>query len=168
MLSKKLEKALNDHVQAEMASAYLYLSMSSWFRERNLNGFASWMNFQVQEELAHAVKFYDYIHDRGGKIELKALPAPQNSWKSPLEVFQHTYEHEQKVTGLINDLCELAASEKDNATRVLLNWFITEQVEEEATAQDVVEKLKMVEDHPGGIYMLDKEMAGRSVSPSAT
>ncbi len=165
MLNKKLEKALNDHIQAEMASAYLYLSMSSWFKARNLNGFANWMSLQAQEELAHSMKFYDYIHNRGGEVELQELPAPPKSWGSPLAVFEHTCKHEQHVTKRINDLCELADINKDNATRVLLNWFVAEQVEEEATALGVVEQLKMIEGHPGGIYMLDKEMAGRSVSP---
>ncbi len=165
MLSKKLQKALNDQMQAEMSSAYIYFSMSSWFKAQNLNGFASWMSLQAQEEMDHVMKIYGYIHDRGGEVELRALPAPQKSWKSPLAVFQDTYKHEQKITGRINDLCALADSDNDNATRVLLNWFVTEQVEEEANVLGVVETLKMIEGHPGGIYMLDKEMAGRSASP---
>ncbi len=167
MLSKKLQKALNDQIQAELASAYLYFSMSSWFKAQNLNGFASWMTFQAQEEMSHTMKFYGYIHDRDGEVELKELPAPRKSWKSPTDAFQDAYKHEQYITGRINDLCGLADNDNDNATRVLLNWFVAEQVEEEATAKDVVEKLKMVESYPGGIYMMDKEMAERTVSPAA-
>jgi ferritin len=167
MLSKKLQKALNEQIQAELHSSYLYFSMSSWFKAQNLDGFASWMTFQAQEEMSHSMKLYGYIHDRGGDVELLEIPAPQKSWKSPLAAFQDAYKHEQYITGRINDLCSLADKDNDNATRVMLNWFVTEQVEEEATAQDVVEKLKMVQGHPGGIYMMDKEMAGRTASPAA-
>ncbi len=167
MLSKELQKALNEQIQAEVHSAYLYFSMSSWFKAQSLEGFASWMTFQAQEEMAHAMKIYGYIHDRGGDVELLEIPAPQKSWKSPLAAFQDAFKHEQYITGRINDLCSVADSDKDNATRVMLNWFVTEQVEEEATAQDVVEKLKMVQGHPGGIYMMDKEMAARSASPAS-
>ncbi|MBW7998392.1 MAG: ferritin [Candidatus Glassbacteria bacterium] len=164
MLSKKMQAALNDQIQSELYSSYLYLSMSSWFKAQNLEGFAGWLEMQAQEEMGHVMKFYGYLHDKGADVELQALPAPQKSWKSPLAVFQDTLKHEQMVTGRINDLCALADSNNDNATRVLLNWFVEEQVEEEASAQAVIDKLKMVEGYPGGIYLIDKEMGGRTVA----
>lgn len=161
MLSKKLQSALNDQINAELFSAYLYLSMSSWFKAQNLEGFASWLEIQAQEEVAHAMKFYGYLHDKGAPVELKQLEAPQRSWKSPLAAFEDAYKHEVYISGRINDLADLAVADKDHATNVLLNWFVSEQVEEEASALAVVEKLKLVASHPGGIYMLDREMASR-------
>jgi len=162
MLSKKMQKALNDQIQAEMASSYLYMAMSNWFKSQNLEGFASWLSMQASEEHGHGMKFYGYIHDRNGEVQFQALAAPQNSWKSASAAFQDVLKHEQMITGRINDLCALAESEKDTATRVMLNWFVDEQVEEEASAQAVVDKLKMLESHPGGVYLLDREMAGRA------
>jgi ferritin len=164
MLSKKMQKALNDQIQAEMASAYLYLAMSNWFKGQNLDGFAGWLEMQAQEEFGHAMKFYGYVHERGSEVAFQALVAPPISWKSAMAVFQEVYKHEQKVTGLINDLCVLADAEKDIATRSMLNWFVDEQVEEEASAQSVVDKLKLLENHPGGVYLLDKEMGGRAAA----
>ena len=161
MLSKKLQSALNDQINAELFSAYLYLSMSSWFKAQNLEGFASWLEIQAQEEVAHAMKFYGYLHDKGAPVELKQLETPQRSWKSPLAAFEDAYKHEVYISGRINDLADLAVADKDHATNVLLNWFVSEQVEEEASALAVVEKLKLVASHPGGIYMLDREMASR-------
>jgi ferritin len=167
MLSKKMQKALNDQIQAEMASSYLYLAMSNWFKSRNLEGFAGWLALQAQEEFGHAMKFYGYVHDRGGEVEFQALEAPQKTWKSSMAAFQDVLKHEQKVTSLINGLCALADAEKDNATRVLLNWFVNEQVEEEASAQAVVDKCKLLENHPGGDYLLDKELSGRAAAAAA-
>ena len=168
MLSKKLQSAFNDQVNAELFSAYLYFSMSSWFKAQNLEGFASWLQFQAQEEVGHAMKIYGYLHDKGAAVELKQIEAPQKSWKSPLAAFEDAYKHEVYISGRINDLADLAVAEKDHSTNVFLHWFIEEQVEEEASALAVVEKLKLVATHPGGIYMLDREMASRGTEGGGT
>ncbi|MHC4436260.1 MAG: ferritin [Planctomycetota bacterium] len=167
MISKKMEKALNEQVNAELFSAYLYLSMEAYFKSLNLNGFANWMRVQTQEEVSHAMKIYGFIDERGGRITLKAIEGPQTQWDSPLEVFKAVYEHEQKVTSLINDLVNLAIEEKDHATNTFLQWFVNEQVEEEASADQVVQQLKMMEKAPGGMFMLDRELAQRVFTPPA-
>ena len=168
MLSKKMEKALNEQVNAELYSAYLYLSMEAYFQAQNLSGFANWMRVQTQEEVAHAMKIYDFIIERGGRAVLKAIEGPQTEWDGPLAVFEAVCEHEQKVTGLINNLVDLAISEKDHATNSFLQWFVNEQVEEEASADDNVQKLKMMKDAPGGMFMLDRELAQRVFTPPAS
>ncbi len=168
MISKKMEKALNEQVNAELYSAYLYLSMEAYFKSLNLNGFANWMRVQTQEEISHAMKIYGFIDERGGRITLKAIEGPQTKWDSPLAVFKAVYEHEQKVTGLINDLVDLAIEEKDHATNTFLQWFVNEQVEEEASADQVVQQLKMMEKAPGGMFMLDRELGQRVFTPPAT
>jgi ferritin len=168
MISKKMEKALNEQVNAEMFSAYLYLSMEAYFKSLNLTGFANWMRVQTQEELMHAMKIYEFIDERGGRITLKAIDGPQTKWDSPLAVFKAVYEHEQKVTGLINNLVNLAIEEKDHATNTFLQWFVNEQVEEEASADQMVQQLKMMENAPGGMFMLDREMGQRVFTPPAT
>ena len=167
MISKKMEDALNGQVNAEMYSAYLYLSMESYFKSKNMNGFANWMRVQTQEEMAHAMKIYDFIDERGGRIVLKAIDGPQTEWDSPLAVFEAVYEHEQKVTGLINDLVDLSVEEKDHATNSFLQWFVSEQVEEEASADNAIQQLKMVESAPGGMFMLDRELGQRVFTPPA-
>jgi len=168
MISKKMEKALNEQVNAEMYSSYLYLSMESFFKSLNLNGFANWMRVQTQEEMVHAMKIYDFINERGGRVTLKAIDGPPTKWDSPLAVFEAAFEHEQKVTGLINDLVDLAIREKDHATNSFLHWFVTEQVEEEASADKIVRQLKMMENAPGGMFMLDRELGQRVFTPPAT
>ena len=172
MISKKMEKALNEQVNAEMYSAYLYLSMSSYFESTNLPGFAGWMKAQAQEEMMHAMKIYDYVNERGGRITLTAIEGPPTKWKSPLAVFEATYKHEQVVTGRINDLVDLAIEEKDHATNAFLQWFVTEQVEEEKSADEIVQKLKLMADAPGAIPMyigmLDNEMGQRAFTPPTT
>jgi len=167
MISKKMEEALNEQVNAEMYSAYLYLSMESYFKSKNMNGFANWMRVQTQEEMAHAMKIYEFIDERGGRIVLKAIEGPPTQWDSPLAVFEVVYEHEQKVTGLINDLVDLAIKEKDHATNSFLQWFVSEQVEEEASADAAIQQLKMVESAPGGMFMLDRELGQRVFTPPA-
>jgi len=167
MISKKMEDALNEQVNAELYSAYLYLSMESYFKSQNLNGFANWMRVQTQEEITHAMKIYEFIDERGGRITLKAIDGPDTEWDSPLEVFKAVYEHEQKVTSLINDLVNLAIEEKDHATNTFLQWFVNEQVEEEASADQVVQQLKMMEKAPGGLFLLDRELAQRVFTPPA-
>jgi ferritin len=161
MLGEKTQKALNGQINAELYSSYLYLAMSAYFESVGLGGFSKWMQAQAQEELSHAMKFYHYVNERGGRVVLEAVEAPPSEWESPLAVFEATFRHEQKVTGLINDLVNLAMEEKDHATNSFLQWFVTEQVEEEATASEVVNKLKLMGDAPGGLFMLDRELGTR-------
>jgi len=168
MISKKMEDALNEQVNAELYSSYLYLSMESYFKSQNLNGFANWMRIQTQEEVAHATKIYDFINERGGRVILKAIEGPPTEWDSALVVFKAVYEHEQKVTGLINDLVDLAIKEKDHATNSFLQWFVNEQVEEESTADEIMQQLKMMENAPGGMFMFDRELGQRVFTPPAT
>ena len=167
MLKEKIEQALNDQLNAEMYSAYLYLSMSAYFQSLSLGGFANWMRVQAQEELVHAMKFYDFVNERGGRVTLKPIDAPETSWESPLAAFEAAYAHEQKVTALINDLVNLALGEKDHATHIFLQWFVTEQVEEEDSANEVVQKIKLMGDASGGMFMLDRELGQRIFTPPA-
>jgi ferritin len=169
MIEERMQEALNKQLNAEVYSAYLYLSMSAYFQSVNLGGFANWMRVQWQEELAHALKFYDYVNERGGRVVLEAVEAPPSEWDSPLAVFEHVYQHEQKVTGMINKLVDLAVEARDHATNNFLQWFVSEQVEEEASADEVVQKLKLVGDDPSGLFMIDRELAQRTfVAPAAT
>jgi len=161
MISKKMQDALNGQINAEMYSAYLYLAMSAYFQSINFNGFAQWMNVQYQEEMMHAMKIYDFIAERGGRIVLDAIDKPQSEWKSPLAAFEAAYKHEQKVTGLIYGLVELAKKEKDHATDIFLQWFVSEQVEEENNASEIVAKLQMLKDSTGQMFMLDRELGKR-------
>jgi ferritin len=156
-----VEKAINEQINAELYSAYLYLSMAAYFESQSLKGFAHWMQVQTKEEVGHAMKLFGFVFERGGKVTLKAIDNPQSSWKSPLNVFENVYEHEQKVTELINKLVELARSENDVAAENFLMWFIDEQVEEEAHSFLAVEKLKMAGDSKQGLYILDKELGAR-------
>ena len=165
MIKEKIKDAINKQINAEMYSAYLYLSMSAYFESINLKGFASWMKAQAQEEMVHAMKFYDYVNERGGRVLLTAIEAPPTQWDSPLAVFEYTYQHEQKVTGLINTLVNLANSESDHATHNFLQWFVGEQVEEESSADEIVQKLKLVGNDGGGLFMLDQEQGQRIFTP---
>jgi len=168
MIKEKIREALNQQLNAELYSSYLYLSMAAYFESINLKGFANWMRVQTQEELVHAMKFYDFIIERGGKVVLSSIEGPPTEWASPLAVFEHAYEHEQKVTGLINNLVDLSAAEQDHATSNFLQWFVAEQVEEEASADEVVQKIKLMGDASGGLFMLDRELAQRVFTPPAT
>ncbi|MHC4237181.1 MAG: ferritin [Planctomycetota bacterium] len=165
MISKKIEDAFNAHLNAETYSAYLYWSMSAALETMNLPGFANWMRIQVQEEMSHAMKFYDHIIERGGVVKLTAVDGPPTEWKNVKSVIEATLEHEQHVSGLINDLMDLAIREKDHAAAMFLQWFVTEQVEEEATAMEVLGKLEIAGDAAGGLYILDKELAARVFTP---
>jgi len=160
-MSKKMLQEMNDQIQREMESAYIYLSMAAYFDGMNLPGFAKWMKIQFQEEQAHAMKFYEFIIDRGGKVSLQPINQPPVDFNSPLEVFEKSLAHEKKVTGHINDLYSLAIEEKDYASRPLLHWFIEEQVEEEANAGAIVDMLKMIKDNSSAILMLDRELGKR-------
>lgn len=168
MISKKLEEALNKQINAELYSAYMYLSMVAYFESANLPGFANWMRAQTQEELMHAMKIYDYVNERSGRVTLKAIDGPPTNWESPLAVFEAVYAHEQKVTGLINKLVDLAMEEKDHATNNFLQWFVKEQVEEESSADEIVQKLKPMTNAPDGMHMLDNEMGQRVFTPPTT
>jgi ferritin len=161
MINKKIEEAVNSQINAEQYSAYLYLSMSSYFQDKGLKGFAHWMEIQAAEEFAHSRKFYRYLFDRGGRVILRAIDGPPTEWKSPENVFEEIYKHEQKVTGLINDLVNLAIAEKDHATNNMLQWFVAEQVEEEASALEILDELKLIGNDGNGLLMKDRELAQR-------
>lgn len=161
MIKERVRKVINEQINKELYSSYLYLSMSAYFENRNLKGFANWTRIQALEESAHALKFFDYINSRGGKVELTAIEAPKTSWNSIVEVFEEIYAHEQLVTESINNVAVVAFEEKDFATSTYVQWFVNEQVEEEANSSGLVEQLKLVGDNSSGIFMLDKELATR-------
>lgn len=167
MLSKKIEEAINAQINAEMWSAYLYLSMASYCHAIGREGTANWFEIQFKEEQDHAKIFYNYVVSRGGRVKLAAIDAVPTEWNSLLEVFEETLKHEQKVTSLINDLFALTLEEKDFATQSMLKWFIDEQVEEEETAQNIIDNLKMIGDNGYGQYMLDKELAARTYTQAS-
>ena len=156
-----MQDAINEQIQAEFYSAYMYLSMSAYFESRNLPGFAKWLRVQFQEEQGHALKFYDYVIERDGVVQLQPSPKPPMEWEGNLEAFQAVLEHEQKVTGLINKLYEVALKEKDYATQVMLQWFINEQVEEEKNAHDIIEQLLLIDARGTAVLMLDHQLGKR-------
>ena len=164
MLSKKMTAAINSQVVAELYSSYLYVAMSAWLQSEGHLGGAHWMSLQAREEIFHATKLYNYILDRGAEVKLGPIEAPPAKWKSPLEVFEKAYAHEQKVTGLINNLMTLAKAENDHAAEIFLQWFVTEQVEEEASAQEVIQKYKLAAGQGAGLFMIDQELAARTLS----
>jgi len=165
MLDPKMEKALNEQIVAEMYSAYLYLSMAAWFDSEGLSGFGRWMRAQFQEEQVHGLMMFDYVAERGGRVELGAIDAPPSKWDSPLAVFEHTLEHERMVTGRINELVDLARELSDHATDNFLRWFVTEQVEEEDNADSIRGQLRLIGDHGQGLLMLDRELGARVFTP---
>jgi len=167
-MDEKMVEALNSQLNAEMYSAYLYLSMGAYFEDLDLSGFASWMKVQAQEEMTHAMKIHDYIIQRGDRVILTKIEAPQTEWESPVKAFEHVYEHEQKVTGLINQLVNLALSLGDHATNNFLQWFVAEQVEEEESSSGVLKKVKMSNDSLSAMIMLDTELSQRIFTPPAT
>ncbi len=161
-INKKVEEVLNKQVNAELWSAYLYLSMSAWCESRGFKGFANWMRVQFHEETSHALKIYDYVISRSGEIKLQPIAAVKTSWDSLLNMFEETYEHECKVTNLINDCYEVALAEKDYATTTMLQWFINEQIEEESNALEIIDVLKITGEKSGGIFYLDKKLGHRT------
>ena len=161
MVSKKMIDTLNNHLNEEFYSSYLYLSMASYFEENNLKGFAQWFKIQSQEEYGHGMKFYSFIIQVGGKVTLKAIKAPKTTWKSIIEVFAETLAHEKHITGLINKLVGQAMQEKEYATNNFLQWFVNEQVEEEATVEEIINKLEMIGDAKSGLFMMDRELGAR-------
>lgn len=160
-IKDKVTKAINKQINAELYSSYLYLSMAAYFEVKNWLGFSNWMKIQSKEENAHAMKLYEYILERGGEVVLEDIKATDAGWKTPLEVFSAVYEHELKVTALIDDLLKIARQESDSATESMLKWFVDEQVEEETNAKQIVEKLKMIKDSTNGLFMLDHELGKR-------
>lgn len=168
MISKKLAKAINDQINKELFSEYLYISMQAWFANNNLDGMAAWMDVQGKEERFHAMKFFNYLIERGGKVELKAIDAPTIEFGTPLKAFSMAYSHEQLITKSINSLMDLAIKENDHAARSFLQWYVDEQVEEEASADKIVNTLKLVGDNGHGIMMIDRELGQRTYTPPAT
>lgn len=161
MISQKMEEAINKQINEEIYSAYLYLSMAGYFAEQNLMGFQNWLFVQYHEELSHAEKFYRYLIERGGKVKLTVIKEPPDTWKGPREAFEAVLNHERHITGKINELVELAEAEKDRATFAMLQWFVNEQVEEEANPQEILARLEMVGEHKQGLLMIDRELAQR-------
>ena len=161
MISKKLEAAINAQINAEMWSAYLYLSMSAYCQEAGFPGMANWFAVQFKEEQDHAMIFFNYLQSRGGRVLLAPIAEVPTEWASPLAAFEHTLEHEGKVTSLINNLMALAVEEKDFAAQSRLNWFVDEQVEEEENATELIQKLRLIGNNGYGLYQLDQELAAR-------
>ncbi len=161
-MNETVQEALNDQIRNELYAAYLYLSMAGWFESRNLPGFAHWMRIQREEEVGHAMRLFDYVHERGGRARLKALDEPPAEFDSPLDVMEHALEHERGVTSRIHELYETAMHEKDYPTQTILQWFVTEQVEEEATATRLVEQLRLAGNDGAAILLLDRELGGRT------
>jgi ferritin len=168
MLTEKMEKMLNEHLNHELYSSYLYLAMAAYCESIDLKGFANWMRIQVQEELGHVTKFYDYILERDSRVLLTAIDGPPTSWDSPVVTFTETLKHEQGVTKRISSIVKAALEENDFATHTFLQWFITEQVEEEASVRDVLQKVKMVGDSGDGLFLIDRELGQRVFTPPAT
>jgi len=164
-MNKTIEQAFNDHLNAEFFSAYLYLSMANYLAARNLDGMAHWMRLQVEEERSHAIRFIDYMHERDGRVILQQIDQPKVEWEGPLEIFREAYEHECLITSKINALVDLAIKQNDHATTTFLQWFVTEQVEEEANVSAIVSRLEMIGDHGMGILMMDQQLAQRTITP---
>ena len=169
MIGEKMQEEMNEQIKYELYSAYLYLSMSAYFHSKGLDGMAQWMRAQAQEEVTHAAKFFDHVNSRGGRVELRAIDQPETDWASPLAVFRQTLEHEEFVTSRIDQLVKVAEEESDRAAGVMLQWFVTEQVEEEANASKVVQTLELIGDSGNGLLMLDRELGARTfVMPTPT
>ena len=164
MISRRLEEELNKQLNAEMYSAYLYLSMSAYLSKENLNGFSHWMQLQFEEEQAHAMKFFQYILDRGGNVKLEVINQPRLDWDGIVDVFENIYKHEQHITSLINNLVDIAIQEKDHATVAMLQWYVSEQVEEEASVSELLHQLIIIDGKGSGLFMLDREAKARQLS----
>ena len=161
MISKTVQDAINEQIKNELYSAYLYLSMAAYFESLNLSGFTNWMKVQASEEQGHAMKFFEYVFERGGRVQLKAIDQPPFEWKSAMDAFEQVLEHERKVTAMIHSLYALALKESDYASQIMLQWFITEQVEEEKNAAQIIDTLKLIDAHGTAVLMLDKQLGKR-------
>lgn len=169
MLKEKMQQAINAQINEETFSSYLYLSMAAYFESKNLLGFANWMKVQAQEELVHVMKFYGFVNDRGGQVKLAAIAGPETEWVNSLVVFEAALKHEQHISECIHQLVDLARELKDHPTENFLQWFVAEQVEEEASADAIVQRLKLVGNDGAGLFMVDRELAARTfVMPAAT
>ena len=166
MISKKMTKALNVQLNHEFYSAYLYLAMSAYCSKKDFSGAASWFLLQYQEEQQHATRIYNYIIEQGAKVSLKAVEKPENKFGTLLEIFKESLSHEQVMTQRLNELSDMALKEKDHATYNLLQWFVNEQVEEEASVGEIISKLKMVKEDGYGLLMIDGELAQRNTMPA--
>ena len=160
-MNQKVQDALNEQVNAELHSAYIYLSMSAHFEEQSLSGMAQWMRLQAEEEMEHAMRIYDFVHARGGRVILEAVEGPPTEWGTPVSIFEAALAHEKKITGMIHDLYALATEEKDYPAQSMLQWFVDEQVEEEDNVGNVVDQLKMVSDDLPGLLLMDRELGAR-------
>jgi ferritin len=167
MISESLQKAINKQINEELYSAYMYAALAAWFEENNLKGCANWMRAQSDEELGHARKFVDYMHDRGGIVKFDTINAPKAVVESPLEAFKASYDHECHISKCINELAIMAMKEEDHASHAFLNWFVQEQVEEEATVDEIVNQLKLVDGAPGGLFLIDRELSQRTEASSS-
>ncbi|MCT4637312.1 MAG: ferritin [Bacteroidales bacterium] len=167
MINSKVEAAINEQINAEFWSAYLYLSMANYFNSIGLSGFANWMEVQFEEEVFHARKFMTYLNERGGRVLLKPIEEVQTEWEGTLNVFEDTLAHEEKVTSLVNNLMDIAIKESDHATKSFLQWFIDEQVEEEANVSEILDSLRLINGEGHGLFMMDKEMKARTFVPPA-
>lgn len=165
MLSKNMEKELNEQINREMYSAYLYMSMSAHSTNIGLPGFANWFMVQYKEEMEHAMKIYDYVNNQGGVVKLKTIDEPPSDFKDPMDMFQKTLKHEKFVTKCINDLVDLSIKEGDHATQIFLQWFVTEQIEEEGNDNDIISKLELAGKKGNGLFMIDKELSMRVYNP---
>jgi len=168
MIADRMSAAMNAQIREEMDSAYLYLSMAAYFHSIGMDGMAQWMKAQTMEEVGHAMRFFHHLHDRNGKVKLAGLQQPQSEWSSPLAAFRAAHQHEQHITGTINALVNLAIQEKDHAANAMLQWFVTEQVEEEAAAAKICDQLERIGDSGNGLLMLDRELGQRPLPPTVT
>ncbi len=166
-MNKKMEEAFNKQLNEELYSAYLYLSMSAYFEAENLKGMANWMRQQSQEEMMHAMKFYSFIFDRDGKVTLTEIRSPKTQWNSPQDAFEDALGHEKKISRNIHDLVDLSLKESDHAANTFLQWFVNEQVEEEASVKEIADKLKFAGDNKVTLFMMDSELGQRQFTPSA-
>jgi len=167
MIGKRMQDAMNEQIKHELESAYLYLSMVAYFNAEGLDGMAQWMRVQTQEEVAHAMRFFDHINERGGRVELLPLAQPKKEWASPLEAFKAAYKHEQFITGTIDNLVKIAEEENDNPAKIMLQWFVSEQVEEEDSTKKVVDLLERVGDSGHALIMVDRELGARQSAPAS-
>ena len=161
MIKKKMQDAIVEQINKELYSGYLYLSMSAWFEGRGLKGMANWMHKQAQEEYEHAMKFFNYVYERGGSVVMKAIDKPKSTWKSPLDAFSDALAHERKVTAMIENLVDIARKEKDKASESFLQWYVDEQVEEEANASEIIDKLTLSKNAPGAMVFIDRDLGAR-------
>ena len=168
MINKKVREGFNKQIQHELYSAYLYLSMAAWVHSKGMDGMAQWLRVQTMEEMTHAMKFFDHIIERDGEVELLEIEKPPTAWASPLEAFKAANKHEQFITGKINELVKLSNEENDYASNSMLQWFVDEQVEEEANASKNVQNLEMVGDSGNGLLMVDREMGARAFTMPAS